>query len=556
MLTKICGQLRVAMIWWKRLFFRKKTVTIKCSDNCQGKICHKTVPKPVSTHRQANSTDRYIRVFISSTFKDMKTERELLVKQVFPELRRLCADRFVTFTEVDLRWGITEEQVAEGQVLPICLEEIHLCRPYFIGLLGERYGWIPESVTPDIIEREPWLQEHVWDRTSVTELEIIHGVLNNPEMAEHAFFFFRDPAYINYVPEKNRTDYISENTGDIEKLRQLKEKIRRSGLPVIENYADPSDMVAAFREHFIALIDRLYPEEDVPGFLEQEAIKHDSFGWGKLLFFVERPTHSTAIDNFVAAESTGKGLVITGESGAGKTALLASCIRYWKEKYLDNYVFVHYFGATPKSTSVYDFLSRFLGELKRRFEIFEEIPNKPDDLTEALPRWLAQTKGKGKIILILDAINRIDGNESDLQLAWLPHYFPEHFRVIISTLPGASLQSLLSRGWIEHKVPLIDIKERLRMIQVFFEHYRKNIRKDLKMKLAEAPGSANPLFLRTVLEELRQFGNPEHLPNHVVHLLEARSPKELFRLVLRRWQDDFDAGQSLVSRSLCFLWAA
>ena len=120
----------------------------------------------------------------------MKTERELLVKQVFPELRRLCADRFVTFTEVDLRWGITEEQVAEGQVLPICLEEIHLCRPYFIGLLGERYGWIPESVTPDIIEREPWLQEHVWDRTSVTELEIIHGVLNNPEMAEHAFFFF------------------------------------------------------------------------------------------------------------------------------------------------------------------------------------------------------------------------------------------------------------------------------------------------------------------------------------------------------------------------------
>lgn len=33
---------------------------------------------------------REIRVFISSTFHDMQRERELLVKQVFRELRRVC----------------------------------------------------------------------------------------------------------------------------------------------------------------------------------------------------------------------------------------------------------------------------------------------------------------------------------------------------------------------------------------------------------------------------------------------------------------------------------
>ena len=51
----------------------------------------------------------------------MMRERDLLVKRVFPELRRKCAERLVTFTEVDLRWGITQEQAAEGQVLPLCL---------------------------------------------------------------------------------------------------------------------------------------------------------------------------------------------------------------------------------------------------------------------------------------------------------------------------------------------------------------------------------------------------------------------------------------------------
>ena len=101
------------------------------------------------------NNDRQIRVFISSTLRDMQRERELLVKEVFPELRRLCDERFVSFTEVDLRWGITKEQQAEGKVLPICLEEIQTCRPYFIGLLGERYGWIPHTVPPEVLAAEP-----------------------------------------------------------------------------------------------------------------------------------------------------------------------------------------------------------------------------------------------------------------------------------------------------------------------------------------------------------------------------------------------------------------
>jgi len=59
---------------------------------------------------------RYIRVFVSSTFKDMKAERDELILRVFPQLRKLCDQRAVVWGEVDLRWGITEEQRAEGKV--------------------------------------------------------------------------------------------------------------------------------------------------------------------------------------------------------------------------------------------------------------------------------------------------------------------------------------------------------------------------------------------------------------------------------------------------------
>jgi preprotein translocase subunit SecA/nephrocystin-3 len=73
------------------------------------------------------SQDRRIRVFISSTFRDMQEERDILIKKIFPQLRKLCEERSVTWTEVDLRWGITTEQAAEGKVLPLCLAEIRRC---------------------------------------------------------------------------------------------------------------------------------------------------------------------------------------------------------------------------------------------------------------------------------------------------------------------------------------------------------------------------------------------------------------------------------------------
>ncbi|MCB0712318.1 MAG: hypothetical protein KDD67_08325 [Ignavibacteriae bacterium] len=48
-----------------------------------------------------------LHLFISSTFRDIGEEREHLVKKSFPEIHVLCRERGVTFTEVNLRWGLT-----------------------------------------------------------------------------------------------------------------------------------------------------------------------------------------------------------------------------------------------------------------------------------------------------------------------------------------------------------------------------------------------------------------------------------------------------------------
>ena len=62
------------------------------------------MPEP-SIPKAPAPKDRVVRVFISSTFRDMQEERNRLVKYTFPERRKRCRERQVEFAEVDLRWG-------------------------------------------------------------------------------------------------------------------------------------------------------------------------------------------------------------------------------------------------------------------------------------------------------------------------------------------------------------------------------------------------------------------------------------------------------------------
>lgn len=274
---------------------------------------------------------RVIRVFVSSTFRDMVEEREQLAKRVFPALRKLCESRGVVWGEVDLRWGITEEQSERGEVLPICLDEIHRCRPYFIGLLGERYGWVPDAIPPQLIEREPWLQEHLTH--SVTELEILHGVLNNPAMAEHAFFYFRDPEYLNRLPAgANPAEFNSENPAARAKLVELKDRIRGSPFPIHENYPNPKSLGELVLKDMTGVIDRLFPEGTQPDALDREAAEHEIFASSRCVVevrpgekvgvYIGRREYTDRLDAHAAGD--GPPLVILGESGSGKTALLAN----------------------------------------------------------------------------------------------------------------------------------------------------------------------------------------------------------------------------------------
>ena len=323
----------------------------------------------------------------------MQAERDELVKFIFPQLRKLCEQRGVGWGEVDLRWGITDEQKSEGKVLPICLDEIQRCRPYFIGVLGERYGWVPDEISLDLIEREPWLAEHT--DHSVTEMEILHGVLNNPQMAEHAFFYFRDPKYLATISPEQRTDFLdSDSSQGKQKLAELKERIRNSGFPVDENYPNPQEFGQQVLQDLTAIINELYPEGSQPDPLDREAAEHEVFALSRAQVYVGRQSYFDQMD--AHARSKGKPLVVLGELGSGKSALLANWAMRYRKEHPDELVLLHFIGANPGSADWAVMLRRILGEFKRTFDIREEIPDQPDALRSAFVNWLNMAAAREK----------------------------------------------------------------------------------------------------------------------------------------------------------------
>ena len=123
---------------------------------------------------------RQMPVFISSTFQDMHDERDALIKKTFPKLKVFASQRMVTLTPIDLRWGVTEKEAKSGKVLELCLNEIERCQPFFIGILGTRYGWCPQledlKANNMLLDQYEWLRGDIENGLSITEMEMQFAV--------------------------------------------------------------------------------------------------------------------------------------------------------------------------------------------------------------------------------------------------------------------------------------------------------------------------------------------------------------------------------------------
>jgi hypothetical protein len=167
-------------------------------------------------------SSKIFRLFISSTFSDLKHERTALQQHVFPVIEELCQKYGAKFQAIDLRWGVSQEAQLDHKTLDICLRELRRCqelspRPNFLVLLGNRYGWRP---VPAKLEKK--------------EFEEISHFFEQKCVDEHAFMHEWYKEDLNSVPVSY---YLQPRTGkyiDTETWAPVEQKLRALFDEIIE----------------------------------------------------------------------------------------------------------------------------------------------------------------------------------------------------------------------------------------------------------------------------------------------------------------------------------
>ena len=501
---------------------------------------------------------RSVRVFLSSTFRDFGEERDLLVRKVFPSLRAKLKDRFVELVDVDLRWGITVEQAERGEVLPICLAEIDRSRPYFIGLLGERYGWVPgaDKYPSTLLRQRRWLKDHQGGK-SVTELEILHGVLNAPEMAGRARFYFRSRAYA----QKKRGEYLSVDKEDRKRQQALKARIRKSDFPVVR-YATPAELAKRLERDLWRILDAEFPAESIPDAFERESMRHEAYAAPRRRLYLGGDDYLKTLKGLIRKNIPR--ILVTGQSGGGKSALLANALVGMHSPRVN--LFEHYLGASSDSADAVSLVRRLIDYIRRVTQSTDDVPTDPQALFESLPTWLAiasayAQKTRTRWVFVFDALNNLSSYQD---LRWFPSYLPPRLSIVVSCLKGDVLEALEAKGpWERMTIDPLDRAGQERLLTAYLRRYNKTLPKDLQPHALGHPLAGNPLWLKTLAEELRLFGGHEELEERLTTLLgppkgkgseEPPTVDDLFEHVLERIEHDH--GQKLVRNALTSIWAS
>ena len=440
-----------------------------------------------------------VKVFISSTFLDMHSERDILIKTIFPMLRSKLSHLMINIYDIDLRWGIANEKYKE--TLDICLNQV-LESDYFISLLGERYGKTLDSYEVSKNERLNWLKRYP-PNASITELEIEcqlrkNEKLDSQEKFDRAFFYFRDNSFLNQVPDEFKSYFITENKDEQIRLKSLKNRIKSTSYEIYDGYTcdwyrmdengralvNNLDEFAyrVFNDLFNSIQNRYENNVSVEvnemlhlTMLNDAYIKlcaDDFVARGKLIDRFEILLNSQKVievlsttteqtkDIISKQNSLVNIILINGDLGCGKTTFLANFITNFTEKYF-RYSFKHFVGAYEGSEYVKLILKRFCNHICLTYDLYDDDLFKKTSLIHSddydyLRKTFFLLLSKldeivklsfQKFFIIIDGIDCLldENNKKDESFDWLPDYIPSNISFIFTAIKSSKMDSIINK---------------------------------------------------------------------------------------------------------------
>jgi hypothetical protein len=166
-----------------------------------------------------------------------------------------------------------------------------------------------------------------------------------------------------------------------------------------------------------------------------------------------------------AQKETGGPCVVQGPPGSGKAGLFAQFIDQYRKRFPAALVLPYFVDARPSARNLAALLRRFCSALAWYFgqpayqPPYEIAPLKEDfsRLLQQAGALTAQGVLKSQVVLVIDALDRLDGADGAHALDWLPQELPKNIRVFLGCDCDVSTDRPLLPGLVQ-RVPLDTVR--------------------------------------------------------------------------------------------------
>ncbi|KAM5194150.1 telomerase protein component 1 [Mantella aurantiaca] len=500
---------------------------------------------------------RSVRIFISSTFRDMHSERDILIGQVMPQLRLRAAAHFLSVEEVDLRWGITEEETKKDRQLSLCLSEI-VRSQIFIGILGERYGHTPETYSVPHLPEYEWIHVYPAGR-SITELEamqFLQGCGTQKHGHPNALFYFRNPDVLGSVPSQWLPDFAAESQEAAKRVKDLKNKVAKH--PAASNYSYSCQWGGEHngKPHIIALEDfAARVLEDIWKVIERDFLKDTNTSededqlaqegfqeWHEQRSFARSKLVTNVCTQILEKRRTsspnGQLFLVVGEPSQGKTVFMADLVKGLRLAASSSVIY-HFAEATTRAKEAETMLDSVCKQLNLRlqrrtcnFTSYRVLLAEFQALLQLISRSL---KRSDTLTLLIDGADILCGHAGELTSDWIPDSLPQRVNLVLSVTEGSSLCSSLRKRKDTILITLgrLEPSDRAELVRGKLALYGKKLEESafnnqLRLLMIKK-GTRDPLYLTMACEELRANAVFEKLSDDIQKL-----PATLLPLIQRR----------------------
>lgn len=275
---------------------------------------------------------------------------------------------------------------------------------------------------------------------------------------------------------------------------------------------------------------------------------HEGFASGVRFAHVPRAPYLKRLDEHVASDDFP--LLVQASSGAGKSALVAYWASEHGRKHPEAFIVEHYVGCGEGAADHHDLIRHVMLEIRERFAVSAELPTTPEGLVRDFSAWLWYAREP--MTLVIDGLDLLP--EESRGFEWMPEVVPARVRLIATATDECSERLSAVRGWNRLKLKPLTLAERRKAVRQYMTGRGVSLPPAQLQSLETDRGSANPLLLRTRLDEAHAAAGGGDLKRVIDYYLGAASLDEMYGRLLGRLEDEF--GREVVREFFSILCVA